>query len=225
MIVLEEVEPFVNWRFRYIVELVNPYQIIFRKELRRLQLLYYFVVTLTHKKLVTRMHTDERGRAVIQVVTALAKVEIKNVYGIYLLYVLVCRTKGYMFGNGLGHTIQHSLKIIPFTCELYFYQDDLALTVFGLYIHTVELVAQSVLVAFALKKFDDGYLLIQQHSDKTFKHRIVGLVPKQSLCCPIKSYDTVTVHFVLLLAAKIYKKSRTAKQFGIFFISMSYTCA
>ena len=102
-----------------------------------------------------------------------------------------------MFGNGLCHSVKHALKIVELAGLLYLNDNDVALTVAGLYVHTVVLVIVVLLIAFALKYLDDMHRLIEQNGDESLQHTKVGLVAKHALGGPIEANVLVVVFHLI----------------------------
>ena len=71
--------------------------------------------------------------------------------------------------------------------ELYFYDDDFAVFLLGLYIYAIELVVGGFLIAFALQDFHDANLAPEKDGDESFEHSKVGLVAQHALHGPVKT--------------------------------------
>ncbi len=82
-------------------------------------------------------------------------------------------------GYGFCYAVEDMFQVPCLACVLYFDDDYFILAVFGLYVHTVELVVGTGLVSFAFQNLDDGYLFAQQHGEKAFQHAEVCLVAQQ----------------------------------------------
>ena len=78
--VLQIVEPFFKRCCGHFVELVHTYDEIFREDFFRCFHAYGVALLAVHHESVCRMHSPERGPAVIEIVSSLSEVEIKDVY-------------------------------------------------------------------------------------------------------------------------------------------------
>ena len=97
-----------------------------------------------------------------------------------------------MLCDGFCYTIEYTLKIVKFTGVLYFDDDDVALTVLGFYVDTVEFVILRLLVSLAFKNLYNFNRLVKEYSQETFQNTKVGLLSEQSLDSPVKAYVSVS---------------------------------
>ena len=185
---------------------------------------------LRQGKLVAVMHSDQVVLTVIKVVRSLTKLEIKDVDTKHLLHVVIRLAYLHVLGDGLRDAIEHTLQIVELTGLLDFHNDDLALRVTCLDVHTVVLIILRLLIGFTLNQRLNLHLLLDEHGDQALEDHIVRLVAENVLRCPIKS-DVLTVtpflrsfrcfvflctHNVWILrltAAKVREKFETNKDF------------
>ena len=76
----------------------------------------------------------------IQVVTTLPDIKVKNTDRIYFLHLIISLAQRDMFSDGLGNAIKNPFQIIKFTSVLYLDNNNLILTVTRLNIHTIEFI-------------------------------------------------------------------------------------
>ena len=155
----------------------------------------------------------------IEIVAALAKVEVEDVDRINLLHLVVHLAYLDMFGDGFRHSVEHSLEEIKLSRELHLDDYYFSLVILGLDIDTVILVAGTLLIALALKQFLYLHNLACKNCYQSFQHGEVGLVAQHSLHCPVKTYVLV-VHFhrrVFITMLQKYKDFlKRQNNFGIF---------
>ena len=167
------------------------------------------------------MDAGEDGLAVIEVVAALAEVEVQDVDGIDFLHLVVLVAYLDVFGDGLGHSVEHALEVVELAGELNLYDDYLTLAVDGLDVYAVELGLACLLVALAFQQLAYDYLLAQKDGDETFEDGKVGLVAKHALHGPIEAYVLVLcLHFdycACVVCAKIAKLYFNCNSLGAFF--------
>ena len=96
-----------------------------------------------------------------------------------------------MLGDGFGHPEKDPFKVIDFPCVLHFHEDDFPLAVFGLDVHSVELVRFRQLVAFAFQYLHDLCLVLEEHGEQSFQDGKVGFVPEQPFDGPVEPYVSV----------------------------------
>ena len=117
----------------------------------------------THFQTIAGMYAGEDILPMIQIIVSLADIEVKNIYGVDFLHLVITITQRDMLGNGFRHTIEDTFQESQFTSVLHLHNDDLSFAVFSLYVYPVEFVVKGLLVAFAFQQFDDLHLFIQQH--------------------------------------------------------------
>ena len=127
----------------------------------------------------------------VQIIGASSQVKIKDADRIYLLYAIILATQGDMLGDGLRHTKKNPFQIIELSGKLNLHNNDFALAVQRLYIHTVELVIPAVLIAFAFQHLVNSNLFTQQNGEQAFYHTEVCLIAEHPLGSPVKSYKLV----------------------------------
>ena len=93
-----------------------------------------------------------------------------------------------MFGNGLCHAVEYTFQIMHFARVLNFYDDNIALAVFGLDIHAVELIIFSLLVAFTFQDLNDFDRFTNEHGEEPLKDIEVGLLSQQAFDSPVEAY-------------------------------------
>ena len=104
-----------------------------------------------------------------------------------------------MLGDGLGHAVDHPLQVVVLLRLLYLHENDLAVAVLRLDVHTVELVVLVLLVAFALQQLHDFHPLLKQHREEPLEHAEVGLVAQDVFCSPVEPdvMGVIFFHFVV----------------------------
>ena len=131
---------------------------------------------------------------VVEVVIALAHVEVEDVDTEHLLHLGVAITAADVFGNGLCHTVDHALQVIELARLLNLNKDNLALRVLGLDIYAVILVILSLLVRLGVQQLHDGHFLLHQHRDQSLENGKVSLITKHVLRSPVESDVSVLSH-------------------------------
>ena len=86
------------------------------------------------------MHAHKGILTVVQVIVALANVEIENADGVYLLHLGVKFSQLDMLRDGLGNAEEDALQIVYLARVLHLDDNDFILTVARLDVHTVELI-------------------------------------------------------------------------------------
>ena len=122
------------------------------------------------------MHAHKGVLTVVQVIVALADVEIENADGVHFLHLGVKFSQFNMLRDGLGNAEEDALQVVYLARVLHLDDDDFILAVACLDVHTVEFVIFTLLVALAFQYLDDADRLAQQHGEETFEHAEVGLV-------------------------------------------------
>ena len=122
------------------------------------------------------MHAHKGVLTVVQVIVALADVEIENADGVHFLHLGVKFSQLNMLRDGFGNAEEDALQIVYLTRVLHLDDDDFVLTVARFDVHAVEFVVFALLVALAFQYLDDADRLAQQHGEETFEHAEVGFV-------------------------------------------------
>ena len=71
------------------------------------------------------MDARQYGLTVIEVVAALAQLEIEDIDAEHLLHLLVGHAAAHVLSDGLCHAEEHALKVVDLAGLLYLHQDDL----------------------------------------------------------------------------------------------------
>lgn len=148
-------------------------------------------VLLMHEELIVRVDTDEPGLTVVQVVAALADVEIHDAYRVDLLHVAVLLTLVDVLRDGLRRPEEETLHEIQLAGVLDLYDDYLTHGVENLDIHAVVLLVRSLLVALALEDLHYPYSLTEEHRKEPLEHTEVRLLPQQALDGPVEPHVQV----------------------------------
>ena len=167
------------------------------------------------------MHTYELVLPMVKVVSTLAQVEVDDADGVDLLHLVVLVAQLHVLRDGLSHPIEDALQVIQLARLLYLHQDDFTLGVASLDVYAVELVVFLLLVAFALQKFHNGHLLVEQHRHQTFQHGEVRLVAKHAFRCPVKPYILIHLLLSLLFVCKYTNKKLNNQNISSLFPSQS----
>ena len=160
---------------------------------------------------VLRVNANQSGLAMIEIVRTFTEVKIQDIDTVHLLYLLIDRALAHVLCYGLGHSVEHALKVVELTALLDLYNDDTSLGVLCLDVDPVELVILMLLVGFALEKLDDLDLLTNKNGDKPLEDRKVRFRTKHVLRCPVESdvpvtlvSHTFTFHFSFTLILHSY---------------------
>ena len=97
------------------------------------------------------MYADEVVLPVIEIVGALAQIEVNNANGIDFFHLIIFIPQLNVLRNCLSHTVEDTLQIVELARLLNLNQYDFALRVLGLDVHAVEFVVLRLLVPFTLK--------------------------------------------------------------------------
>ena len=218
-IIFQIVEPFLNRGSCYLVELVHADDVILREHILRSSHSYLICFFRIHFQVVAGVNAGEHGLAVVEIVVALAKIEIDDVDGINLFHLIILVAYLDMFGDSLRHTVEHTLEIVQLSRELHLDDNNFTFRVFRLDVNTVELRIFSILISLTFKQFGYFNLLTEKHRHQSFQHCEVCLVAQHSLHCPVKSYVLVLyLHscFSVVSSAKVGIKNDTTKLFTSF---------
>ena len=123
-----------------LVELIDADDVIFWKYVFWRHDPQVFPLMLRQTEHITIVNTSQRGLSVIEIIGALAELEIEDVDAEHLFDVFIVHPASHVLRDGLGHPIEHALQIVDLAYLLDFNQDDLALGVPGLDIDAVVLV-------------------------------------------------------------------------------------
>ena len=150
-VILQIVKPFLYRGGGHAVELVHTDDVILREYVMRHAHTELLCLLDVHLKQVIGMDTSEDGLAMIEIVAALAEVEVEYVYRINLLHFVIFLPNIYMLCDGFRYTVEHTLEEMQLAGELHLYNDDFPFDILCLDIDAVELVVSAFLVAFAFK--------------------------------------------------------------------------
>ena len=216
--VLQVVHPLLQGRGGHVVKLVDAHDVVFGENLAGGLHADGAVLLDVNLQRVVGVYADERAGAVIEVVAALAQIEVDNADGVHLLDLLERAAQLDVLRDGLGRAVENALQIVELARQLYLDDEYLATVVLGFDVYTVELVVGSVLIALALQQLHNVDGLAQQDGHQTLKHAEVGLVAKHAFHGPVESYIfVVCVHSVVVCtsnAAKVQLFFVTAKKNG-----------
>ena len=178
----------------HFVELIHTNQEVFGEDFGR-QLAHDGILLLSGDlQKIACMHAHKGILTVVQVIVALANVEIENADGVYLLHLGVKFSQLDMLRDGLGNAEEDALQIVYLARVLHLDDNDFILTVARLDVHTVELIVFTLLVALAFQYLDNADRLAQQHGEEAFEHAEVGFVAQQALHRPVKTYISVFLY-------------------------------
>ncbi len=139
--------------------------------------------------------------SLIDVVVALAEVEVEYTDRVDLLHALIGVPKVDVFGDGLRHAVEDALKVEYLRGVLHLYDYNLALAVAGLYVYAVELVVGVSLVSLAFKDVHHFHLLTEEYGEEAFQHSEVCFLSQQAFHSPVKAYVFVVhTHYIYVCA-------------------------
>lgn len=147
-------------------------------------------------KQVTVVDAAKLGLAMIDIIRSLAKVEVDNVDGVDLLHILVVITTVDILRDELRRAEEDVLEIGILRLALHLDEQQLAVLVLRLNVHTVVLGIITVFVTLTLQQTVNLNLLVEQTGEKTLQHTEVGLVAQQPLQCPVKADVCLVSHNV-----------------------------
>ena len=200
--VLQVVHPFLQGGDGKLVELVYADDEILGEHVLRHHDLQVFTFVFGQLQRVVGVYSLEGHLTVVQVVFALAQLEIEDIDAEHLLHLAVVFAATYMLGDGFCNAVEHTLKVVELAGLLNLYENDFTLGVLCLDVYAVLLVMPRLLVGLALQKLDNRYLLADKRGDETLKDDKVGLVAKHVLGRPVETYVLVLSHNVLCFECK-----------------------
>ena len=205
--VLQVFHPFLQRRDGHLVELVDPDQDVFREYLGRQTGNDRVPLLDIDQQAIFRMHADELVLPVIEIILPDTNVEIKDADGVNLFHPRVGVAQMDVLRNGFRHAIQYTLQIIELPRVLDLDDDNLALAIQGLDVHSIELVVGGQLVPLALQQLHDRDFLAQEYGEETLQHVEIRLLPEQALDGPVET-DVSVLHLFHKLVLVVRFHSR-----------------
>ena len=203
---VQVINPLLQRRFCHPVEVIHLQDIILRIKLAHLVHLERLLLEGAQLQHIPLVNPHELRLPVIHEILAVSQREIHDVHAVHLAYLVVSLSAVDILRHQLRSPEQHPLEIRILIVVLHLDEHQFPFRVLRQHVHAVVLVELILLITFTLQQFLDRYLFLQQCSEQSLQHRIVGLVAQQALHRPVK--PNITFHTVCILVVDIYKVSK-----------------